>query len=105
MADARVSEQWRPPIVPTVATTGEGVAALWDAVAEHRRHADAAGLLERRRAVRLREELGEIVARRLRQRAERVCGEERWRKLTDAVAAGELDPWTAADEMIGPASG
>jgi LAO/AO transport system kinase len=93
---------WRPPIVATVATTGEGVAELWDAVAAHRRHAVETGLLQRRRAVRLGEELSEIVARRLRRHAEALCGEERWRKLTEAVVAGELDPWAAADEMIGP---
>jgi GTPase len=93
---------WRPPIVCTVATTGDGVVELWDAVVEHRRHAAESGLLERRRAGRLREELGEVVARRLRQRAEQLCGEERWRQLTDAVLARELDPWAAADEMIAP---
>jgi LAO/AO transport system kinase len=93
---------WRPPIVCTVATTGDGVVELWDAVVEHRHHAAESGLLERRRAGRLREELGEVVARRLRQRAEQLCGEERWRQLTDAVLSRELDPWAAADEMIAP---
>jgi LAO/AO transport system kinase len=93
---------WRPPIVCTVATTGDGVVKLWDAVIEHRHHAAESGLLERRRAGRLREELGDVVARRLRQRAEQLCGEERWRRLTDAVLARELDPWAAADEMIAP---
>jgi GTPase len=93
---------WRPPIVATVATTGEGIGELWDAINDHRAHAAGSGLLERRRTARLREELAEIVARRLRQRAEQLCGEERWRKLTDAVVARELDPWAAADEMLGP---
>jgi LAO/AO transport system kinase len=93
---------WRPPIVATVATTGDGVAELWDAVAAHRAHAEESGLLERRRAARLHDELGEIVTRRLRQRAKALCGEERWRKLTEAVLDRQLDPWVAADEMIGP---
>jgi LAO/AO transport system kinase len=94
---------WRPPIVAAVATSGEGVVELWNAVAAHRRHAAESGLLQRRRAIRLREELSEIIARRLRRHAEELCGEERWRKLTEEVVAGELDPWAAADEMIGPA--
>ena len=84
----------------TVATDGTGIAELWDAVGDHRHAATESGLLERRRAARSREELGEIVARRLQQRARELCGEERWRQLTDAVVAGELDPWAAADEMI-----
>ena len=93
---------WRPPIVQTVATEGIGIVELWDAVTAHRRHAAESGLLDRRRAARLREELGEIVSRRLRQRAREVCGEDRWRRLTDAVVERRLDPWAAADEMIAP---
>jgi LAO/AO transport system kinase len=93
---------WRPPIVQTVATEGIGIVELWDAVTAHRRHATESGLLDRRRAARLREELGEIVSRRLRQRAREVCGEDRWRQLTDAVVERRLDPWAAADEMIAP---
>jgi len=93
--------RWRPPIVATVATSGEGVADLWAAVEAHRVAAAESGELDRRRAVRSREELREIVARRLEQRAREVCGQDRWAELTAAVVAGDLDPWTAADEMIG----
>ena len=52
---------------------GEGIAALWDAVIAHRDHATATGVLERRRRFRLGEELREIVARRLEQRARELC--------------------------------
>ena len=33
-------DAWRPPIVPTIGSTGEGVPALWDAVLAHRAHAE-----------------------------------------------------------------
>ena len=59
--------EWRPPIVPTIGSTGEGVPALWDKVHEHRDFITASGELDRRRRFRLREELREIVARRLEQ--------------------------------------
>jgi LAO/AO transport system kinase len=94
---------WRPPILSTVATSGVGIGELWDGVADHRRHATESGLLERRRAARMREELGEIVSRRLRHQARELCGEDRWRELTDAVLDRRVDPWTAAEEMIAPA--
>ena len=42
--------EWTPPIVETVASTGEGVAELWDAIASHREHLENLGELERRRA-------------------------------------------------------
>lgn len=91
---------WRPPIVPTVASTGDGVPALWDAIGEHRSFAEQNGQLEQRRSFRSREELREIVSTRLGERAREICTGERWDKLTDEVAARVTDPWTAASEML-----
>ncbi|HSM65086.1 MAG TPA: methylmalonyl Co-A mutase-associated GTPase MeaB, partial [Ilumatobacteraceae bacterium] len=71
-------DTWRPPIVPTVGSTGTGVPELWDAVLAHRAHAESSGELQRRRTFRLREELREIVATRLGQRARQICSGERW---------------------------
>ena len=96
------AHSWRPPIVATVATTADGVAELWDAIATHRRHAETSGLMERRRSRRMREELAEIVARRLEQEARALCGADRWNDLIASVVLRDVDPWTAADEMIGP---
>ena len=93
-------EAWRPPIIPTIGSTGEGVPALWDVVTQHREHITANGELDRRRQFRLREELREIVARRLEQRAREVCTGERWDALQDGVIARSMDPWSAADEML-----
>jgi len=96
-----MTDGWRPPIVPAVATEGAGVAELWRAVEAHRGHATTSGELERRRAFRAGEELRELVVRRLEQRARELCGQERWAALTAAVVAGEIDPWSAAEELIG----
>jgi LAO/AO transport system kinase len=95
-------EAWRPPIVPTVASTGQGVTDLWDAVLAHRAYAEASGQLAERRSFRLREELREIVAQRLGRRARQICSGDRWDELTDAVVARTTDPWSAADEMLAP---
>ncbi len=92
--------EWRPPIVSTVATDGTGVAELWDRVNEHREVISSTGELERRRRHRLREELREIVARRLEQKAREICTGERWDGLTDEVIERSTDPWSAADEML-----
>ena len=93
-------DTWRPPIVPTIGSTGQGVPELWEAVLAHRAYAESSGLLAERRAFRLREELREIVATRLGRRARQVCSGERWDELTDAVVERSTDPWTAADEML-----
>ncbi|MEO7370420.1 MAG: methylmalonyl Co-A mutase-associated GTPase MeaB [Ilumatobacteraceae bacterium] len=91
---------WQPPILCTVATTGEGVDEYWDAVLAHRSVIEASGELVRRRKFRLAEELREIVARRLEQRARQLTSGERWDQLQADVAEHRLDPWTAADEML-----
>jgi LAO/AO transport system kinase len=99
---APASAGWTVPIVGTVATEGTGVADLWGAIADHRDHITASGVLERRRRFRLGEELREIIARRLEQRARDICSGDRWDELTAGVLTGDIDPWSAADEMLDP---
>ena len=93
-------DAWRPPIIATVGNTGEGVVNLWDAVVEPRASIEASGELQKRRDFRLREELREIVARRLEQRAREICTGEQWETLQDGVLDRSIDPWSAADEML-----
>ena len=93
-------EAWRPPIIATIGNTGEGVPALWDVVLEHRQAIETTGELKSRRDFRLREELREIVARRLEQRAREICTGEVWDGLQTQVLDKTLDPWSAADEML-----
>jgi LAO/AO transport system kinase len=94
------ADAWRPRILAAVSTTGEGVPALWDTVLEHRAFIEQSGELARRREFRLREELREIVARRLEQRARELTTGERWDELQSQVFHRRLDPWGAADEML-----
>ena len=76
------------------------IGEFWDAINAHRAHAEQSGQLETRRSFRAREELREIIANRLHQRAREICTGDRWEALTEAVAAHESDPWTAADTML-----
>ena len=92
--------EWQPTIVSTVATTGHGVVELVDAVVAHRADAQASGELVRRREVRRREELREIVERQLELRARELCSGAKWDALEAQVVSGLLDPWSAADDML-----
>src|SRR6267378_7311950 len=60
---------WQPPIVRTVATTGEGVDELFEAIVAHRAHLEATGDADARRRARLREELRGLVAAEMLDRA------------------------------------
>lgn len=93
-------DAWRPPIIATVGNTGEGVTELWDAVLEHRSSIELSGELKKRRDFRLREELREIVARRLELKAREILTGDRWDGLQSQVLEHVLDPWSAADEML-----
>lgn len=94
------STAWRPTIVSTVGTTGQGAAELWQAIESHRAHATADGSLVARRDQRLRNELRTIIERRLEHRAREICTGERWEAIQTEMLAHARDPWSAADEML-----
>jgi LAO/AO transport system kinase len=95
------AREWDPPVVRAVATTGEGVDALWAAVAAHRAFLETGGGLAVRRRARLRDEVRAIALARL---AAEVDG--RWRTpgfdaVMARVDARELDPYAAAAIVMG----
>jgi len=91
---------WRPTVVETVGTTGVGAADLWDAIGTHRRHVESTGELAERRSQRLQTELALIVEQRLRARVEALLDPASRAALDERVATGELDPWSAADQLL-----
>jgi len=99
MGDAR---DWTPPIVEAVATEGRGAAELWDAIGDHVEHLRSTGELETRRRRRLRDELTSVVTERLRKRAIDLLDENDRAGLVARVQAGDVDPYTAADDLLGP---
>jgi LAO/AO transport system kinase len=71
-------------------------------VNDHRAFVEGKGVLAERRARRLADELREIVAERLHRRALDLCGGPAYERLRDDVLGRRLDPWSAADEIVGP---
>jgi LAO/AO transport system kinase len=102
-AGSEGATSWRPPIVETVASKGEGATAMWEAVNGHRSHLERTGQLADRRARRAGDELRTIIARRLEQRALGIAGGKRFDDLHAAVVTRTTDPYTAADELIAAA--
>jgi len=91
---------WKPPIVSTTAATGGGIADLAAAIGKHRDWLAAAGQGDARRLRRVREEISAIALGELRQRMGGLPGESRLDELAGRVVAGDLDPYSAADELI-----
>jgi len=91
---------WKPPIISTTAPSGEGIKDLGDAIEKHRAWLTKEGQLAERRRARARDEIGAIALAELRQRTGGLPGESRLAELAARVAAGELDPYSAADELL-----
>jgi LAO/AO transport system kinase len=94
-------EGWNVPILRTEAARGEGVAELAAKIDEHRAHIEAAGTLEERRARNLRNEVLGIAGSRLRRRLEATAeGDPETAALLERVVRRELDPASAASELM-----
>jgi LAO/AO transport system kinase len=105
MLDLSVTGDWRPPVVETVATNGDGVEGLWEEVAHHRAHLTSSGALEEGRAARLAKELRRVLTARLLVQVEQVAAGESFARVLRAVVDGRLDPYRAAERLLdGPGS-
>jgi LAO/AO transport system kinase len=90
-----------PAIVKTVATTGEGIDALMAAVEAFRTRAHARGLLRAKRRSHLRQLLDETLRARLMAEVRaRALPEPAAEAVVDRLAAHDVDPFTAADEIL-----
>ncbi len=89
---------WLPPVVETVATDGDGLAELWDAIAAHRSHLDESGEREQRRLVRVLAEVEAALRASLRQTA--TSSGALAPEILDRVLARQVDPWSVASEMV-----
>jgi LAO/AO transport system kinase len=94
------AHEWEPPIVSTIATAGDGIDDLWQAIEQHRRYLQSSGLLEATRRKRLEAELRRAMIEELVERAEATAGERGLVELVEAIARRQIDPWTAARTMI-----
>jgi LAO/AO transport system kinase len=95
------STSWKVPIIRTEAAKGEGVPKLAEKIAEHREHIEAEGTLDERRARNLRNEVLELAASRMRRQLEAAVGDDSSvGELLDRVVKRELDPASAAKELL-----
>jgi len=94
-------EGWKVPILRTEAARGEGVDELAEQIDAHRAFIEAAGTLAERRARNLRSEVLGIATSRMRRRLEQEVSEDPGTaELLDRVVKRELDPATAASELL-----
>jgi LAO/AO transport system kinase len=89
--------EWRPPVLRTEATAGRGVAELLEMVTKFETHAGAR--VGARRRTRAEWRLREILTRTFMRQLELSLAPGEFDKTLDRIAAREIDPYRAAQEM------
>ncbi|MFQ5854887.1 MAG: methylmalonyl Co-A mutase-associated GTPase MeaB [Anaerolineae bacterium] len=91
---------WRPPVIKTVSTTGDGVPELVDAIEEHYAYLVQSGEKSRRDRARGRSEVLDILRHTLLSRALEGVSRKQFDLVIDQVAERKLDPYTAVEELL-----
>lgn len=97
--DSHGPQDWKPPIVRTVASQEEGTEELVDRIEAHREFQQAGGRWADRRLMRARSEI-EALALATVRREFHTGGREGLEELATAVRDGRLDPYAAADQLL-----
>jgi LAO/AO transport system kinase len=94
---------WQVPVVATEAINDVGIGELYGQIEKHRQALEETGRLSQRRQEQRRREFLEIVERRVSEELLKMVerDEELGRHMA-MVAAGEIDPYSAADEILRP---
>ena len=91
-------DEWCPPILKTIATTGEGVPEFRAAIAQFQVHATktSGSRARARQEYRLRE----LLSHRFLQHLDRVLPTGELDRVIDRIAACEIDPYSVAADLI-----
>jgi LAO/AO transport system kinase len=95
----RGADDWKPPIVSTVAYDNRGIEDLLAAIDRFRTSQVATGRAQTRRIARARREVESIALAKLRAEF-RLNGEAWLNDLAQAVSRGEIDPYAAAEKVV-----
>jgi len=96
----RVEGAWKPPIVMTVAAKAQGLDEVVAEIEKHHAHLEASGELATRRTRRARDEIEALAVTSLRKRWAGLHDNSLLDDLAAQVAAGDTDPYTAADTLL-----
>ncbi len=104
-SESDAGEGWSIPVLETVAVSGGGVAQLRDALERHRAWLDESGERAAREGRRLDYMLQTLVQAELLARLERALSPSRHRELVERLQRRQIDPYSAAADVIKKVSG
>ena len=92
---------WRPRVMKTVATSGDGIAGLVEAIDQHSKHLQAAGKTRRSEGGRLRSEVLDAAKQYFDDvTLKKIASSERFRKIMRQVEAHKIDPYAAGRKLL-----
>ncbi|HEY5253490.1 MAG TPA: methylmalonyl Co-A mutase-associated GTPase MeaB, partial [Acidobacteriaceae bacterium] len=92
---------WVPPVMRTIASTGEGTAALAEAIDRCAAWLGQSGKLEEKRQAAWRERLLEMIRQRLTQElVHHRMGVSKMEDYASAVARGDEDPYVLVERLV-----
>lgn len=91
----------RPEIIKTTALKGEGMSELAEAIAAHREFLETSGGLAEQRSQDARHQVLSIARALLVERIQQATSEDELSSLVQRVAAREIDPQSAAEQLAG----
>ena len=100
LGERRDARTWQPLIVKTVASRGEGIDDVVDALAKHQSWLIESGRLDAKRRVRAAEEIEVLAVTALREHMGDLRGGSLLDDLAGMVVAGDIDPYAAADQLV-----
>ena len=93
---------WRPPVLKTVATTGDGIAAVWQSISAF---SSAEEQTRERRRRRQHTRLRQLVADECARRVEQALPPGDFERTVERVASRQTDAYAAVEEMLRAAFG
>lgn len=91
---------WVPSVLPTVATSGEGIPDLLNSLTAHYDYLKSSGIWQEREEKRLKSQLETLLGAALRSRWEKRISPDIYQAALAQVIKRELSPWRAVEELI-----
>ncbi|MEW6663279.1 MAG: methylmalonyl Co-A mutase-associated GTPase MeaB [Bacillota bacterium] len=98
MLDFARQRQWRPPVIPTVSISGQGLAGLWEAIEKHRHHLEESGRLETLRQSRAEAEIMDLVVAEIKGLIQ--SQDDLFKAALCKVKTKEFAPYQAAAMLV-----
>ncbi|MBS4023770.1 MAG: methylmalonyl Co-A mutase-associated GTPase MeaB [Dethiobacter sp.] len=96
------NRRWRPPIVRTITMDGTGTDEMYASIQQHREYLQESGQITKLREERARRDVIDLVEYRIKSSVwGQVSGSAEFEGLISRIMARELDPYTAAVQILG----